>query len=394
MKNVEYLLGSEKLDNRPMLPFDDNVCDFIAEISTILLHDTVAKQYPDILSFAFWCRKANIKRLKEKFNSNDYRIGRGIIFHIAPSNVPVNFAFSCLFSMLAGNSNLVRVPSKRFPQIDIIISAFMKASDKFPNMLNKVSFIRYQRNDEITAELCKDADGRVIWGGDATVSTIKNITSKPRCIDMVFPDRYSFAILDGKAVRDADESTMNNLAQKFYNDTFLMDQNACSSPHIIFWNRAERNDKEKFWKAIALLAKKEYVLQPASVVDKFDQSCRDAVNIPEVSSLYQYENIVYVVSLNNSILTKDMDICSLRGNSGYFYECDLDDFDSLSNVINEKYQTVTYFGIDPEKIRLSVMTNHVRGIDRIVPIGEAMNIGLIWDGYDIIRFLSRIVTVD
>ena len=29
------------------------------------------------------------------------------------------------------------------------------------------------------------------------------------------------------------------------------------------------------------------------------------------------------------------------------------------------------------------------GIDRIVPIGRAFDIGPIWDGYDIISFLSR-----
>ena len=36
---------------------------------------------------------------------------------------------------------------------------------------------------------------------------------------------------------------------------------------------------------------------------------------------------------------------------------------------------------------------HLSGIDRIVPIGEGLSMDLIWDGYDIITTMSRIITV-
>ena len=38
--------------------------------------------------------------------------------------------------------------------------------------------------------------------------------------------------------------------------------------------------------------------------------------------------------------------------------------------------------------------NNLLGIDRIVPIGEALNIEIIWDGYDVIRSLSRIISLE
>ena len=31
------------------------------------------------------------------------------------------------------------------------------------------------------------------------------------------------------------------------------------------------------------------------------------------------------------------------------------------------------------------------GIDRIVPVGQALDIGLVWDGYNIDKFLTRII---
>ena len=46
----------------------------------------------------------------------------GLVFHITPSNIPTNFAYSLLFGLLTGNSNIIKVPTKIFPQIEIISS--------------------------------------------------------------------------------------------------------------------------------------------------------------------------------------------------------------------------------------------------------------------------------
>ena len=43
------------------------------------------------------------------------RLGWGTVLHIAPSNIPVNFAFSFLMGFLSGNVNHVRVPSNPLP---------------------------------------------------------------------------------------------------------------------------------------------------------------------------------------------------------------------------------------------------------------------------------------
>ena len=37
--------------------------------------------------------------------------------------------------------------------------------------------------------------------------------------------------------------------------------------------------------------------------------------------------------------------------------------------------------------------NHFNGIDRIVPIGQALNINLIWDGYDLSKILTREIEI-
>ena len=73
------------------------------------------------MTFAFFCRKANLIKLKNKFYETDLkRLGLGLVFHITPSNIPTNFAYSLLFGLINGNSNIIKVPSKEFPQISII----------------------------------------------------------------------------------------------------------------------------------------------------------------------------------------------------------------------------------------------------------------------------------
>jgi hypothetical protein len=62
-------------------------------------------------------------------------------------------------------------------------------------------------------------------------------------------------------------------------------------------------------------------------------------------------------------------------------------------MVTSKYQTLTYFGLPREELASFVTSNRLPGIDRIVPVGEAMDIGPIWDGFDLIRTLSRVCDI-
>ena len=59
------------------------------------------------------------------------------------------------------------------------------------------------------------------------------------------------------------------------------------------------------------------------------------------------------------------------------------------SIVNPKFQTLTYFGLDKYKLLNFVIDKNLIGVDRIVPFGSAFNIGLIWDGYDLYHSLSR-----
>jgi hypothetical protein len=68
----------------------------------------------------------------------------------------------------------------------------------------------------------------VIWGGEKT-------SYPDRAIEVVFADRYSLCVINADKLGSCDGIALTRLLSGFYNDTYLMDQNACSSPHLIIW---------------------------------------------------------------------------------------------------------------------------------------------------------------
>ena len=42
-------------------------------------------------------------------------------------------------------------------------------------------------------------------------------------------------------------------------------------------------------------------------------------------------------------------------------------------------------------VKKNIIENKLSGIDRIVPIGQALDISMIWDGYDLTSSLTRVI---
>jgi len=390
--NVTFLIGNETISIRPLTPYDALLCEFLNDLSSELRSSKEATEYPDVMAFAFWCRKANITKLKADFEDGKARLGLGLVFHIAPSNVPVNFAFSFVFGLLSGSANIVRVPSRAFRQVDIICKAITRLFDydKYSQIKVMTTFVKYEQNDEITGMFSANCSARVIWGGDTAIRNIRKLPIPERSVEIAFSDRYSFCVIDAPSVIKLDEAGLKRLAESFYNDTYLMDQNACSSPHLIVWQGGEKEaGKEKFWMAVCRTALKKYKLTAINAVDKYTMFCHNAIEFDNISSFKKHSNHIYRIAIDS--LPDNMD--ALRGKCGYFYEYDTDDINNIVHIINAKYQTLTYFGVDKTQLLDFVVKNHLLGIDRIVPVGSALDIGVIWDGYDIVKSLSRIIDV-
>ena len=380
------------LHRQALPPYAPVVLAFLAALSKALLARPELRQHPDVATFAYWCRASNLARLARAKDTSHLRMGRGLVLHIAPANVPVNFAFSWVFGLLAGNANVVRIPEVRHPQVELICSEvavlFQRAQHLRVASMN--CLVRYARSDAITAGLSASANARILWGGDQTIAHLRALPSPARCVDVAFADRYSFCVLDASAVLAATELGLQELAQGFFNDTYLMDQNACSSPHLIVWQGAGEpveRAMQRFWTAMDALLQARYPMQPIHTIDKFMHLCRSALTGPAGGVVAKLGNRAYRVRLDRL----ETGIEQHRGHYGYFCEYITTDLGCLKGVVNEKYQTMTCFGFDRTQLARMVVEQEFTGIDRVVPVGQALDIGIIWDGFDLISTLSRII---
>ena len=390
--SLVLLAGSNIKSFRPFAPFDSILCEFLQDLSSGLIKRRESKTYPDIMAFGFWCRKSNINKIKNMFEDGLLRLGLGLAFHIAPSNVPVNFAFSFAFGLLSGNANIVRAPSKSFPQVDLICNEIknLLLHKKYAEIQSMTAIVKYAQKDDLTEFFSANSNARLIWGGDETIRNIRALSTPERCIDIAFSDRYSFCVIKAEAVLALEERKLRQLAEQFYNDSYLMDQNACSSPHLVVWLGELREiARERFWSAVYQVVCKKYDLQLIHAVDKYTGLCQNAIDLKQIRSITRHGNFIYRILIET--LPEDLD--TFRGKFGYFYEFDATDINQISHIVNKKFQTLTYFGVKKSDLINFMAKNRFFGIDNITPIGSALDIGVFWDGYDIIRCLSRTINV-
>lgn len=392
INNIEWLHGSmEVLAERPLVPFAEDVIDTLDALSKALMHDPQSRLYPDVVTFAFFCRRGNLLKLKEQNQSPisnvkcQIRLGRGIIFHIAPSNVPVNFAYSVVAGLLAGNTNVVRVSQKQFPQVDIIVKHMREIEMK------RLAVVRYPHESNANEVFSAMCDVRVIWGGDATIATIRQNAIPPRAFDICFADRYSIAAINSDELNtdNLNPENLKQLAERFYNDTYLFDQNACSAPHLVVWTgKHVEGAKKLFWNAVQRVTEQKYQFQDVMAVDKLTAFYKQACAMPTHNEETK-NNILRRVEID--ALPQDID--SFRCAGGYFTEYTARSLDEVAPIVNGKYQTLAYYGFTQQELSNFVLRNHLTGIDRIVPFGETTAFSLTWDGMNLIERMSRIISV-
>lgn len=392
--SVTYALGSAEIemqmaDVRPLSIFSEEAVTFLTAFSARILADTEAKAYPDVVTLGFWCRPAALRQMQKLYDAERNRLGRGIVFHIAPSNVAVNFAYSCLAAFLAGNVSIVRLPSKDFPQVDVLCRIFTETLAGFPALFPYFLFVRYGHAQKVNEHYSRTCQTRVIWGGDATIEAIRCAPLAPRANEITFADRHSLAVIDARAYLAAEKK--GRIAQDFYNDTYLSDQNACTAPHFVVWLGAAEKVKaaqEMFWRTLHALVKDRYTLQGVQAVDKLTQLYRigayaAARQVPMADNLISR---VRVAELTEKLT-------AYKAGSGFFIEYAAQELAELRPLCGRSCQTLSYYGVERETLLRVVLAMRPAGVDRIVPMGRTMDFTLVWDGVDLIRTMSRAVQV-
>lgn len=392
--NLKKVIQNKSFRSVIRKPLNDLSIDFLEEFSIELKKSKIVYKYPDLVYLIFWCRRAKIEKLKVNININENRLGRGLIFHICPSNIPTNFIYSFFFGLLSGNSNIIKMPSAASEQKKIILKVLniQLKKKKFADIRKSNFFIEYDYNNEsdLTSQISAITDGRVVWGSDKTINQIKKIWSPERCIDVMFSDRYSLSVINLNKLKKLNKNNLKILANKFYYDSYSMSQQGCNSPHFLFWVGSKDNKiQKKFWDLLSEIVENKHDFKEVQIVDKYTKLIENILDRNDIKNILTKKNNIYILDYKDDKKV----IEDIRGNNGIFYQLNLKNLSELSKYITKKCQTMTYFGFNKNELQNFVLSNNLEGLDRIVPIGKALDIDFNWDGYDLIKTLSRVIAI-
>lgn len=513
-REVALLAGTACPDGEGWEPFAPQVIDFLDAFSKALRGDSRVKADPEAMALAFWCRRAHILSLPKRHgmeamghaacegntvhasretetkpgdqdpveiqafsglqpkwpgkdamtgrnpdrtqSGSGLYLGRGRIFHLAPSNVPMLFAYTWLIGLLAGNAGIVRISERTLRQeavqavLGVIRALFgqegengqaenmsgREDGDRFARIRDRTSFITYGHSDAVTEQVLQHCGGRVLWGGDETVRRMRSIPMPAHAVELAFPDRVSIAVINEEALAKMDDARLKGLVHRFYNDTYIMDQNGCSSPQTVIWIREGKGEKagpwpegdhgdsftlrsrairERWWEMLAEEAENAYELDGFRAARKLEKAALAAMRPVEqlsseeedlhvkghaagdgernvfstgvyAGSIRRYRgNALYVLTLSGM----PRDLAAYKGGFGLFFEAEADSAEALFHSFSPRIQTVVCIGTEPGLMAGLAVRHHSEGVLRFVEAGQALQIDTIWDGTDLIRALSR-----
>lgn len=377
-------------------PFSDCLIHAVSALSEDLLRSPTLKQDPASVAVGFWLRRSNLLRLqaahqaKTAMRKDILWIPVGRVFHVAPSNVDTLFLYSWAISFLCGNQNVVRVSSQPSPLVMALLESIDKAASRHPILGNSNRFLTYDHDTEISSGLSCWCNHRIVWGGNETVAAIRSIPLNPHASERSFSSKFSYVMIKASAYLSASSEARRSLASAFFNDMFWFDQAACSSPQVLFWVGTEEDIKSVYDTFLDALQRecqaRSYdplmALASKRLTEAFDLAARNEVRVDFTRSA-----LTSIHFLSAAPIEKE-----LYG-GGILRIIPIPHVDRILPYLDEGDQTLTYYGFAPDELNEFAVLAGNLGIDRVLPIGEALNFDVIWDGFDLIDDCLRRVTL-
>jgi hypothetical protein len=380
----------------PLPVFDKTVLDFFAELSTQIFKDPDLKTFPEVGAAAFWFRKAGLAELKKKIDMSDphlIRMAMGTIFHIVPSNVDILWIYTWVSSLLMGNKTILRLSETESPATDFFIKhlTVLTASPHYTPLNDVIWMVQYPKSStDITQELSNLSTLRVIWGNNATIKTIQSIPLQHPIQDIIFGHRFSYAVFDAQKIDELSRSPdeFKRFIDNFIKDTFLFNQNACASPHTLFWmGTAEQAQQAKavFWKAVMDTLQKENDWPDHLSVKKLHTALKWSLKDPSIVCDMSQPKYAFRVEAG-TFLNDFKDHCG----GGLFPELVISELNDIAPYISSEDQTITTFGVTKQEWE-AFFSRYTPGIYRVVPVGKALEFSINWDGINLFQRFSKTI---
>lgn len=379
----------------PMLPFSEPLRAFVAEFSRRVFALPQLREHPELATLGHWFRGAAVNQLSQRLSDRptEMNLARGLVFHLAPANVDVLFAYAWLMSVLSGNTNVARLSQKQSTQRDALVSILhaMHREGLHTQVLERAVLLTYPHDDAVTALISRHCHARIIWGGDATVAKIRSLPIAPLALELAFPDRFGVAVVQASTLASASADDLQELARRFCNDVLWFGQQACSSPRCLYWIGGADDvaaAKARFWPAVRSQAG-QIDDEPAALMARVT----DANLLAALGHDMHSPDALGLYPLRLETARADGHVREIQSGHGLVVEIELAALTELAAQLDDRDQTLVQHGFSSDELVAFLSTLGNRAVDRVVPFGRALDFHPVWDGNDLLDVLTRKITL-
>lgn len=387
----------------------NNACvrEFLDALSQVLLQDRQREPSGEIISLGFWLRSSNITKVLSdwhKGNIHNLQKPLGLVVHYAPKNVDTLFVYSWVCSLLMGNANIVRLSADNSDLQNTVLKHINSLFEQpaFEPLAKRNLFVTFPHHAEASRTVSQLADARVIWGGDDSVLNIRALPCKPRCRDISFSDRHSAALINGDSLT---QDQLPRLAEKLWRDIYPYGQQACSSPKLVFWlgntalcgalhdylselaSQHAIHHKTVHQQVIGENQRMEHLVFEQLIAAQLPKNARHTFTTKHLGA---FQFIGFSQAPTQTLLHN---ILNHHPGLNTLVEIQLQTLSAISDLLTMKTQTLSHFGFSDTDLTALIAPLDLQGVDRVVPVGEALSFDVTWDGFNLLTHLSRTLVV-
>lgn len=357
---------------------------------------------PGVPFLRLWLRRGTLQPIlerelgRESFNGGWREDGHarlrtfplGTVGHWPAGNIEIQPVLSMTCALLGGNGCLVRVPSGLVSPTRRFIEK-LQAIDKAGSLMERISLISFDHTrDDLQEAMARNVDGAMIWGGAQAVSRLRMLPFSHWTRLAVFGPRLSVAAMDATVWSQPVER--KSWCQRMARDVWQFEQQACSSPQVLFLERGSGGNAAEFVAELRQAFEEENRAHPRREIHP---ALTSAVCLARATWLLEgTDRQAWFPQAPDWTILLGTGTDIPKPTQGRTLSVLV--VDDLLDVISKFDGTVQTLGLaisDARKEEKLALAAGRRGVDRIVKLGRMHVFGSPWDGVDLVRPMVRVV---
>ena len=315
---------------------------------------------------------------------------RGVVCLWVAANIPTLAIISIVQTILSKNGSIVKVPEENKEILLHFLLELANVEVTYGNknyfgmdIVKSVSVVSFEgRNHTISADFSLNADCRLVYGGSKAIQSILALPQKDHCETIVYGPKYSFGVYDREFI---ESDLFENSLEKMTKDIAFFNQMACSSPHVLFFEKSRyplQSIGEKLGRYFEYLPEDLRVQPTDAGILANIINIRAKYLLSDDKAVISSDDLSWTILMDNEFQLED----PIHGKCIFLKE--VNSLDAVPELITRKIQAISVSILNLDKRESFALEATYRGVDRIVIPGTIHDYDLPWDG---ILPLSRLV---